>query len=225
MLNLKQFGPYNVVSIDYLSQGKETELLHENNYNGEKQYYVLNNYTTFLDKIEPSDKNEKMSKLSLVFNNGERATTHAYLDDPNIREKSFVSIIGYTIKRNNEFQLFCRGITPIYTNIDELLNADLDKYVKVDLVINLSDIKESTVYYASDRIHRIEGTNYYYTEKTDIQSQVKQFLINFKGKQQEKEEQKEIETTEEQTIETKVDNTDINITENAINDVIDELTK
>ena len=160
-------------------------------------------------------------KISLmIFNNGEKATTHVFLDDINLREKSIVSVIGYVNKYNGDYQLYCRGITPIYTCIEDLvkLNVDLNKFVKISLAINLSNIEETKVFTENDKIIRIEGTEFFYIEKpnpnsTDKMDLLKQFLENMHSKEQDEEK----EHTKEEIVK------ENNTTENIINDVLKDI--
>ncbi|MBO5004976.1 MAG: hypothetical protein J6D03_07035 [Clostridia bacterium] len=158
----KQISGFKVLSEKTLKERMETILLSKDSY--KKNYHQLEEFTGFIEKIEPSEKKEDMWKLTLVFKNGERATTHAYLDDKNIKEETIVSIIGYVTKYGGEYQLYCRGITPIYTSIEELAesNPDLNKFVKVSLFINLSNIEETRVFREDETIQPLGNTGYYY---------------------------------------------------------------
>lgn len=151
-----------------LNEGKESILLYPYNNN----YYEQKEHNCFIEKIEPSEKKKDMWELTLLFKDGERATTQAYLDDPNIKEKTIVSIIGHVTKYGGQYQLFCRGITPIYTSIEELVEkeVDLDKFVKVSLFINLSNIEETRVFREDDTIQPLGKSGYYYKVTQKIQN-------------------------------------------------------
>lgn len=174
MSHNKQFGPFKGVMENHLEEGKESILLYKNTYNN--SYCELKEFTGYIETIEPSEKNPNMWELTLLFNNGERVTTQAYIDDQNIKEKTIVSIIGYVTRYNGEYQLYCRGITPIYTSLEELAEADpdLNKFVKVSLCINLSDIKETRTFKQSDAIQKLGNSGYYYTVTKSIMKMNKQ---------------------------------------------------
>lgn len=166
----KQISGFKVLSEKTLKERMEAILLSKDSY--KKNYHQLEEFTGFIEKIEPSEKKEDMWKLTLVFKNGERATTHAYLDDKNIKEETIVSIIGYVTKYGGEYQLYCRGITPIYTSIEELAesNPDLNKFVKVSLFINLSNIEETRVFTEDETIQPLGKSGYYYKVTQNIQN-------------------------------------------------------
>lgn len=166
----KQIGEFKEVMEKSLAGGKEAILLFKNNYNN--SYYQLKEFTCFIEKIEPSEKRTDMWELTLIFNDGERATTQVFIDDSNIKEKSIISVIGYVTKYNGQYQLYCRGITPIYTSLEELAESepDINKFIKVSLCINLSDIEVTRVFTEKDNMQPLGQTGYYYIVVQKIKS-------------------------------------------------------
>lgn len=200
----KKLSQFNMVKEKSLEEGMDAILLHKNTYNN--NYCELEELTGFIEKIEPSEKRNNMWELTLLFNHGERATTQVYIDDPNIKEKTIVSIIGYVTRYNGEYQLYCRGITPIYTSLEELAEADpdLNKFVKVSLCINLSDIKETRTFKQSDAIQKLGNSGYYYTVTKSIMkmnNQEKMDMINnmLKNQHSKETENEEKETEDKET--------------------------
>ena len=150
-----------------LINGKEMVLLAK--VKGSTTYYRVKEYVCFLRKIEICKQKSEMKTLKIIFASGVELSTGAYIDET-IKENSFVSIVGYINKYNDELQFRCKaGVERVFAHIANILVyrnvLDLAKSHKIQAITNLSVAEESEKYNNVDNIFPFGDTNLYYTEQ------------------------------------------------------------
>ncbi len=154
--------------VNSLINGKELIILDKRK--GTQCYFPLEEYVGFIISIVEFEKNPSMSKITLLFANGQLVKTVAFIEKDIIKEHMLVSVIGYISMFNNEPQLTCcGGIEKVFNTVPDMFEygdiLNFDYCHKMTPIFKLSEVKESKMYRESSNILPFEDTKFFYIEE------------------------------------------------------------